>query len=263
MAANIHPSALIHPSAVIADDVQIAAGVQIAPYVVIENDVQIAANSQILTGSVLHSGARIGADCHIGPYATLAGIPLDSNFANKPSYVILEDKVRVANFSSISRASGAGESTFIAEGAWLGVHCHIAHNCHIAAHAKVVSHSALAGHVSIGKHAFISASSYFHQFVRVGAYAIIGGMSTARRDVLPFSMAQGADSIRHYRLNTVGLKRQGFSAERRKILQQAFRAYRRRDEAKLQELARESEDVRELLEFREESARGVSKFISS
>lgn len=258
--ANMHPNAVIHPSAIIADDVQIAAGVQIAPYVVIEDDVQIAANSQILTGSVLHSGTRIGADCHIGPYATLAGIPLDSNFDNKPSYVIVEDGVRVANFSSISRASGAGESTFIGTGVWIGVHCHIAHNCHIATHAKVIAHGALGGHVSLGRHAFISATTNVHQFVRIGAYAITAGMSGLLQDVLPFSMVQGRP-VRHYRLNTVGLKRQGFSSERRKILEQAFRAYRRRDEAKLQELARESEDVRELLEFREGSARGISKFI--
>lgn len=258
--ANIHPSAIIHPSAVIADDVVIAAGVNIAPYVVIEDDVHIASNSQILTGSILHSGARVGAECHIGPYATLAGIPLDSHFEGEPSYVILEDKVRVANFSSISRASGAGESTFIGEGVWIGVHCHVAHNCHISAHVKVISHGALGGHVSVGKHAFLSATTNVHQFVRIGAYAITAGMSGLLQDVLPFSMVQGRP-VRHYRLNTVGLERQGFSAERRKLLGQAFRAYRRRDEARFQELAQASEDVQELLEFRESSARGISKFI--
>ena len=67
-----------------------------------------------------------------------------------------------------------------------------------------------------------------HQFVRIGALSMVGGFVPLRKDVLPFTMI-GGDPVRHYRLNTVGLRRNGIDKERYRTLEAAFRALRKGD----------------------------------
>lgn len=250
---------IIHPSAQIASEAELADTVIIEANVVIEKDVHIAAGSHVRAGSILHEGSRIGRNCQLGPYALIGVVPLDSAFAGEVSYVTIEDDVRVSN-ASIARASGEGKSTHIGQGTWIGPYCHIAHNCHIGRDARVISHVAMAGHVTIGDYAFISASNNIHQFVRVGAYTITAAMSGILQDALPFSMVQGRP-IKHYRLNKVGLERQGITGERYKVLERAFRLARKREWQAVEALAQESADVKLFWEFKESSARGISKFV--
>ncbi len=89
---------------------------------------------------------------------------------------------------------------------------------------------------------------------------MFGAASAANRDVLPYSMARG-NPARHYRLNRVGLKRHAIAGQRYSSLEHAVRAFRRHDWARLDELARQSDEVRAMLTFKERSKRGLSGFV--
>jgi len=70
---------------------------------------------------------------------------------------------------------------------------------------------------------------------------------------------------RCYGTNSIGLERKGFSAERVKRLQKAFRMLTRSKKntsqaiEELRKTLGESEDVRELIEFVEKAERGIVK----
>ena len=82
----------------------------------------------------------------------------------------------------------------------------------------------LAGHVTIGDFATIGALSPVHQFCRVGSYAYVGAATVITQDVPPFSRVVTARATKSFGANSIGLERRGFSAERVKTLQRAFRS---------------------------------------
>ncbi len=99
---------------------------------------------------------------------------------------------------------------------------HIAHDCEIGNNVTLVNGATLGGHVSIGEGAIVGGLSAVHQFVRIGAYAFIGGMSGITADVIPYGMAIG-NRATLCGLNIVGLKRKGFPREQIHELRQAYR----------------------------------------
>jgi UDP-N-acetylglucosamine acyltransferase len=72
----------------------------------------------------------------------------------------------------------------------------------------------VAGHCEVGDNATIGGMAGLHQFSRVGRYAMVGGASKVNRDVPPFFLVDG-NPIEPHGLNSVGLRRAGFSIEER------------------------------------------------
>jgi UDP-N-acetylglucosamine acyltransferase len=62
----------------------------------------------------------------------------------------------------------------------------------------------------------------FHQFVRIGSYAMVGGMAKIVMDVPPYSLVEG-NPASMYGLNTVGLRRQGFNHAQRRRIKEIYR----------------------------------------
>ena len=251
--ATIHPSAHLHPEARLAPDVRVGPGV------VVEADVEVGAGTELLAGTVLHDGSRIGQRCRLGPYAVVGGLPMDSHFAGERTLAVIEDDVTVREFVTVHRATGEGTRTTVGAGTLLMSYVHVSHNTSVGRACVLTTAVQLGGHSEIGDHAVLGSNALIHQFCRVGEYAMVGGASAGNMDVLPFTMARG-NPARHYRLNRVGLGRNGIDGERYRALEQAVRALRRRDRARLLELAEGSADVRRLLEFADASRRGVARF---
>jgi UDP-N-acetylglucosamine acyltransferase len=249
----IHPSTVIHPDACVADSVEVH------PYVIIEADVSVGENTVLLPGTVLEDGARIGKHCRLGPYATVGGVPMDSNFKGETSFAVLEDNVTVREFASIHRATGEDAKTRVGSGTLVMSYVHVSHNVQVGKGCTLTSKAQLAGHCSVGDYAFVGAAAMMHQYGRVGSYAMFGALSGAGQDILPFCLARGTPA-KHAALNRVGLLRHGIDGERYDLIKQAFRAFRKRDKARVEELAEQSEDVREMLEFAQSSVRGILKF---
>jgi UDP-N-acetylglucosamine acyltransferase len=142
---------------------------------------------------------------------------------------------------------------------------HIAHDCHIGDHVLMANAATLAGHITIGDHAIVGGLVGIHQFVRIGPYSMIGGCSAVGQDVPPFMRAAGGYRARLFGVNTIGLKRHGFSDDRIRQLKQVYLALFRSDlrlaEAvkKVRDEFGESEDVQAMLAFLDGTKRGVCK----
>jgi UDP-N-acetylglucosamine acyltransferase len=250
---TISPTTIIDPSAQLAEDVVVE------PFVIIEAGVTVGARTHLRTGTVLHTGSVIGADCQLGPYAVVAGAPMDTRFKGEPSLAVLEDGVILREFATVHRATGEGQATRIGAHTLMMSYAHASHNAAVGQHVVLTTQVQLGGHSSVGDYATLGANAMVHQFGCVGAYAILGALSAANRDILPYTMAHGFPA-RHYRLNKVGLQRRGITAERYRVLEHAIRAYRHRDWETLESLAATHPDVRVILDFKTSSKRGVSSF---
>lgn len=252
-ATTIDPRASVHQDALLADGVVVGSGV------VIEADVEVGEGTKVLAGSVLHAGTRIGARCRVGPYAIVAGPPMDSHYRGEPTLAVIEDDVTLREFVTVHRATGEDAETRVGSGALVMSYVHVSHNCLVGPQAVLTSAAQLGGHSDIGHHAVVGSAALVHQFCRVGEYAMFGAASAGNMDTLPFTMARG-NPARHYRLNRVGLQRNGIAGERYAALEQAVRAFRRRDRQRLDALAEVSADVRRMVEFAAASTRGVARF---
>jgi UDP-N-acetylglucosamine acyltransferase len=252
---RIHPSAVIDPQAELADDVEVG------PFVVVEADVVVEVGSKLFAGTVLQQGSRVGKQCQLGPYAVMAGSPMDSNFKGERSFAVLEDGVVLREFVTVHRATGELAETRVGAGSLIMCYSHITHNVQVGKHCTLATSVQLGGHCQVGDYAFLGAAAMLHQFCRIGSHVMYAANSAANQDVLPFSMASGSPAL-HYRLNKVGLKRRGIGGERYALIEKAIRAFRKRDWVLLQELAQQSEDVKLMLEFKESSKRGICSFVA-
>ncbi|CAN5749638.1 acyl-ACP--UDP-N-acetylglucosamine O-acyltransferase [soil metagenome] len=255
MEARVHAAAHVDPGAELADDVDVRAGA------VIEAGVRVGAGSVINIGTVLHAGTVVGVGCRVGPYAVIGGDPMDTTFEGEPSGVLLEDGVDVREFATVHRATGEGMSTRVGARTLVMAYVHVSHNDDIGADCVLTNGVQLGGHVEIGDGAVVGAASLVHQHCRIGRGAMFGAGSGTNRDVLPFTMARGAPA-RHFRLNRVGLLRRGVQGERYTALEQALRAFRRRDRDTVAHLATLHDDVATMEAFAKASRRGVARFLA-
>lgn len=251
--AQVHATAVVDPAARLASDVQVG------PHAVIEADVVVGPGTVLLPGTVLSSGSRVGARCRLGPYATVGGLPMDRDFAGEDSFVVLEDEVELRDFVSVHRATGAGSETRIGAGALVMSYAHVTHNVQIGRGAVLTNLVQLGGHVRIDERAVLGAGVMVHQFARIGAYAMVAATSGVSRDILPYALARG-NFAEHYRVNAVGLRRNGIEGERYRAVERALRALRRKDERAFVQLAADWPEVEAMRSFRDASRRGLARF---
>lgn len=255
----IHPTAIIDPSA------RIGAGVEIGPYSIIGADANIGADSIIGPHVTIDPYVTIGPQCHIFQYASIGAVPQDVKFKGEKTFVNIGRGTIIREFVTINRGTGFGGGlTEIGEGSFLMAYTHVAHDCKIGKNVIMANNATLAGHISIGDHAIIGGLVAIHQFVRVGEHAFIGGKSAVVKDIPPFVIVSG-DRARLHGLNSVGLKRYGFSTDARLALKKAYRILFRigltLNEA-IERVAAEVEQIPEvvqLIDFIKASQRGITR----
>jgi len=252
---------LIASTAVVDPGARLAADVVVGPGVIVERDVVVGAGTRLLAGTVLLDGTVIGERCAIGPYAVIGGEPMDKSFAGEPSRVVVADDVEIREFATVHRATGAGNMTTVGRGSLVMSYVHVSHNSRVGDEVVLTTGVQLGGHSEVGDLAVIGSNTLVHQFCRVGTLAMLGAASATNLDVLPFAMARG-NPARHYRLNGVGLRRNGVEPERYRLIERAVRFLRRRDVASLTAMAAANEDAALLLAFVAGSRRGVARFVT-
>ena len=234
---------IVHPTSVIEDDVEIGPDCEIGAYVVIKRF------------------TKIGARNRIFEHAVVGGEPQDLKFLGERSYLEIGDDNVIREFCTLHRANGEGETTRIGSRNFFMVGVHIAHNCVIGDDNILANEVALAGHITLEDHVFISNNVGAHQFVRMGRYAMVGGKSKIVQDVLPFFITDG-NPARLRGVNSVGLRRAGFSEAERRALKDAYRALFRSAmpiaEALDQLNASDDENVKHLIAFIRGSKRGFT-----
>ena len=122
----------------------------------------------------------------------------------------------------------------------------------------------LAGHIKIGDHAILGGLTAVHQFVKVGPHAFVGGGSLVRKDIPPYCKA-AREPISYAGINSVGLRRRGFTPDVINIIQDIYRILFVRGfntSQAISEIEKTITDCEEkdiVLDFIKDSKRGVMK----
>ena len=231
----------------------------IHPTAIIEDNVEIGPDCEIGAYAVIKQYTRLGARNRVFEHAVIGGEPQDVKFKGETSYLEIGDDNIIREYCTFHRANGDGETTRIGSRNFFMVGVHVAHNCVIGDDNIFANEVALAGHIEIEDHVFLSNNVGAHQFVRMGRYAMIGGKSKIVQDVLPFFITDGNPS-RLRGVNSVGLRRGGFSEEERGALKEAYKLLFRSTmpvQDALRELEQvDDENVAHLVRFIRSSKRG-------
>ena len=256
---TIHPTAIIDPSAEIADDARIGA------YSVIGPEVKIGSNTEVMHHVSIHKLTTIGSNCVIWPFASLGTDPQDLKFQGERSTLEIGDNVMIRECATANRGTAdGGLVTRIGANCLLMAYAHVAHDCQLGEGVIMANAVNLAGHVILGERCSIGGMTAVHQFTRVGTRCFVGGMSGISKDLPPYCLCEG-NRAKPHGINVIGLKRSGFSDESITALKDAYRIiFRTRTPIKkaIEQVRQEVADaveVRTLLQFIEESERGVSR----
>ncbi len=214
---------MIHPTAIISPDAVIGADVSIGPYAVIASDVVIGDGTVIGPHTTIDPYVTIGQRCRIYQFASIGAAPQSVKFEGQKTEVRIGNDTIIREFVTVHRGTVAGGGmTVVGDNNLLMAYSHVAHDCKTGSHVIMANAATLAGHIVLGHHVTVGGLVAIHQFVRIGDYAFVGGKSAVVKDIPPFVIAAGDRATLHG-LNTVGLKRQGFSSETLANLKRAYR----------------------------------------
>ncbi|MDR0479892.1 MAG: acyl-ACP--UDP-N-acetylglucosamine O-acyltransferase [Burkholderiaceae bacterium] len=217
MTRDIHPTALVDPQAELAD------GVTVGPYTVIGPHVQIGTNTSIGSHVAIEGHTTIGADNRIYSFASLGAPPQDKKYAGENTRLVIGNGNTIREFVTFNTGTVQDEGvTRVGDDNWLMAYVHIAHDCQLGNHIIMANLAQLAGHVHLGDWVFLGGMTGVHQFVRVGAHAMTAGHTHLTQDVPPF-VTVGGNPAQAQGLNTEGLRRRGYSAERIGLVKQMYR----------------------------------------
>ena len=213
----------IDPTARIAPDARIGEGVEIGAYAVVESKVTIGPKTKIGPYCMIQGPTIIGSGCTLTGYASIGTAPQDHSYKGEDTRLEIGDNNIIREFVTINRGTIKDKGvTTIGDHNLIMAYCHVAHDCVVGSHVVMGNLATLAGHVEIHDHAIIGGFSAIHQFTRIGERCIIGGGSMVSLDIIPYAKASG-DRAKLFGVNTIGLKRGGFSPEQIKAVEKAYR----------------------------------------
>lgn len=210
------PLAYVHPEA------KIAQNVVIEPFASIHKNVEIGEGTWIGPNAVIMEGARIGKNCKIFPGAVVSSVPQDLKFAGEVTTTHIGDNTVIRECVTVSRGTIDKMKTVIGQNCLIMAYAHVAHDCIVGDNCIVGNAVQMAGHVEVGDHAIISAATLVHQFAKIGTHAMISGGSLVLKDVPPFVKA-AREPLSYAGINSVGLRRRGFTSEQINEIQQIYR----------------------------------------
>jgi UDP-N-acetylglucosamine acyltransferase len=185
--------------------------------------VRIGAGTAVAAHVVIEGNTAIGARNQIFQFASIGAAPQDLKYHGEDSQLVIGDDNRIREFCTLQPGTeGGGMLTRVGHGNLLMNYAHIAHDCLLGDRIIVANGVQLGGHVGVADGAVLGALAGIHQFTRIGESAIIGAGSMVSQDVPPFCNATGDRATLHG-LNSVGLKRRGFSDETIAALKRAYR----------------------------------------
>lgn len=253
----------IHPTAIVPGGAEIDEDAWIGPYCVLSESTRIGKSTKLISHVAIDGDVTLGGGCTVYPNVTIGFPPQDIKYKGEPTSVTVGENNIIREYVSIHRGSVGGDgSTTLGDDNFIMAYVHFAHDCKLGSNIIIANTAAFGGHVEIGDHAFISGLTAVHQFVRIGSYAMVAALSRINQDVTPYTMVKGSERARLYGLNTVGLKRAGFSDETISELKSAYRIIFREKlslkEAikKVQEELPYTDEIKYMLEFIQENKRG-------
>ena len=259
---QIHSTAIVHPKASLADDVEVG------PFCLIGEHVIIGKGTRLLSHVTVDGWTEIGERNELHPFASIGGPPQHLGYKGEPTNVIIGHDNILREYVTVNRATVPGGGvTSLGSKNFLMAYVHVAHDCRLGSHLILANAASLAGHITIGDYAIIGGLTGIHQHVRVGSYSMVGGCCALAQDLPPFMRAAGGYRARMYGLNSVGLRRQGFSTDRISVLKRAYdmllrSGHRTAEAAKLAKVEfGDQPDVMRVLGFLEGTKRGICRSV--
>src|SRR3982751_5705464 len=200
MTSRIHPTALVSLNAELASDVEVGA------YAIIGDNCTVASGCVIAPRATLERNVVLAANVRVGMGTILGGPPQDLKYAGEETTVEIGEGTVIREYTTINRGTSQSFKTTVGRNCLLMSYVHLGHDCHFGDHVIVSNSSQFAGHVTVEDRVIVSGLCAFHQFVRIGRHAFIGGCSRVAKDVPPFLRAVG-NPMKLYGLNPVGLAR--------------------------------------------------------
>ena len=255
MTHDIHPTAIIHPNA------KIGANVKIGPYSIVGEHVTLGDDVVLHSHVVLEGDTTIGAGTKIFPFASIGHAPQDLKFHGENSRLIIGKNNTIREHVTMNPGTEhGGMETRVGDNGLFMTACHIAHDCQIGNNVILANNATLAGHVTLGDFAFVGGLAAVHQFIRIGAHAVIGGMSGVESDVIPYGRVKGERAFLAG-LNLIGLERRGFTKDDIRMLQKAYNQLFADDgtfEQRMEQVTKDYADqpqIMELITFAREKSR--------
>ncbi len=212
----IQPLSYIHPEA------KIAPNVVIEPFSTIHKDVVIGEGTWIGSNVTIMDGARIGKNCKIFPGAVISGEPQDLKFEGEITTAEIGDNTTIRECVTINRGTKDRFRTVIGKNCLIQAYSHIAHDCIVGDNCIFSNSSTLAGHITVGDYVVLAGLVAVHQFCHIGSHAFVTGGTLVRKDVPPFIKA-AREPISYAGVNSVGLRRRGYTTEQITEVQNIYR----------------------------------------
>lgn len=212
----IQPLSFIDPSAKIGNNVVID------PFSVIHKNVEIGDGTWIGSNVTIMEGARIGKNCKIFPGAVISAVPQDLKFQGEESTAEIGDRTTIREFVTINRGTVDRHKTVVGSDCLIMAYCHIAHDCFVGDGCILANGVTLAGHINIGNSANIGGLTAVQQFISIGSHTYVAGGSLIRKDIPPFIKA-AKEPTTYMGINSVGLRRRGYSNEQINQIQDIYR----------------------------------------
>lgn len=213
---NANPLTHIHP------DARIGANVNIGPFVFIDKNVEIGDGTTIASNVTILEGTRIGRNCQIFPGAVLGAIPQDLKFHGEESLAVIGDNTTIREYVTVNRGTASKGKTVVGSNCLLMAYVHVAHDCEVGDNVILANATQLAGEVEISDYAILGGGTLVHQFSRIGAHSMIQGGTKVSKDVPPYVTA-AREPISYAGVNSIGLRRRGYSNEQITLIQDVYR----------------------------------------
>ena len=242
----------------------IGKSVKIEPFSFIDENVIIGNNCWIGNNVTIYSGARIGNNVKIFPGAVISAIPQDMKFDGEETVVEIGDNTIIRECATINKGTIDTNKTIIEKDCWIMADVHIAHDCIVKNNSILVNAVQIGGHSKIDEHAIIGGGSVIHQFTKIGKYSMTAGGSVIRKDIPPYCKA-GKNPLKYMGINSIGLKRKGFSKNVINKIQQIYRILyfdglnNSEASSKISNDIIDSNEKSEILDFISKSDRGLIK----
>ena len=257
--ARIHPTAIVDPRA------RLHESVTVGPYTIIDGDVEIGEGTTVGAHNLITGHTRIGRDNRIFHFCSLGEANQDKKYKGEPTRLEVGDRNTIREYCSFNRGTVQVHGvTRVGDDNFIMAYCHIAHDCVVGNQTVFANNATLAGHVEVGDWTVLGGFTGVHQHVRIGPHVMTGVSSVVLQDVPPYVLVAGNPCAPHG-LNTIGLKRRGFSDDSITALKRAYRTLYRSGlafaEARstLERQASEVPEVRPFVEFLADSKRGLAR----
>jgi UDP-N-acetylglucosamine acyltransferase len=253
----IDPTAKIDSHAELADDVSVGA------FSVIGADVKIDTATVIGPHAVIKGPTSIGKENRIYQFTSIGEDPQDKKYAFEVTRLEIGDRNTIREFTSMHRGTQQDNSvTRIGNDNLFMAYTHVAHDCIIGDHVIMANGASLAGHVHLNSHAILGGFTLVHQFTQIGQYSFAAMGSAITQDIPPFIMV-GGKPTRPHGINSVGMERNGISAEDIRLIRNAYKIiYKmnlRLEDAieQMEDLAKDSKQLSDMICFLRNVRRGI------